>query len=289
MNALATPASTAPASASANIVRILQLTDCHFFAEPGRTLQGIDPERSLSSVIHAVTASEVDFDLVILTGDLAEVPSEGAYRRLREQLRPLHIPCYCLPGNHDQVDKMTRFLVDGQIRMQPRIVRGGWEILCLDSTVENEPGGFLSREQLALVEETIADQAAAYLLIAVHHHPVPCGSEWMDTMMIKNAERFLALLDGSAPKVRGVVFGHIHQAFDLTRGNVRFLGSPSTCCQFQPNSRKIAISPLGPGYRWIDLTDSGDIFSGVHFTPGQLLSQGDCSGLIGTEASSINV
>ncbi|MCU0734258.1 MAG: 3',5'-cyclic-AMP phosphodiesterase [Methylotetracoccus sp.] len=268
MNTLATSSAADTADASVSVVRILQLTDCHFFAEPGQTLQGIDTEQSFSSVARAVLASGARYDLVLLTGDLAETPSEAAYRRLQEQLRLLEIPCYCLPGNHDQIGAMTRFLLGGQIHMQPRIILGPWQIVCLDSTVENEPGGLLSETQIELVEEAIAGQPEKYLLIAVHHHPIPCGSEWMDTMMIRNAERLLTLLDGFAAKARGVVFGHIHQALDLSRGHLRFLGSPSTCCQFQPNTRNIAISPVPPGYRWLELTADGEIVSGVGFAHG---------------------
>jgi len=248
---------------SPSAVRILQLTDSHCSSDPGQRVLGQDTRRTFSNVIRAILDSDVRYDFVLLTGDLAEDPVEEAYGFLREQLRLLKIPCYCLPGNHDDVGTMSRFLIGDNIRMESRIILDHWQIVCLDSTVPGESGGFLDDAQIELLQDAIASEPHKYLLVAVHHHPVPCESTWMDTMMIRNSQHLFAALDRFSAMARGVIFGHIHQTLDLTVRGVRFLGSPSTCCQFKPLSERFAIAPQPPGYRWIEITETGDMFTGV--------------------------
>jgi Icc protein len=210
----------------------------------------------------------MSYDLVLLTGDLAEDGSEDAYRFLRWQLGLLEIPCYCLPGNHDDSAAMSQFLAGDNVHMGSRIVLDHWQIVCLDSTVAGESGGFLPDSQIILLQDAMVSEPHKHLLIALHHHPIPCGSVWMDTMMVRNSERLLAVLDRMPAQARVVIFGHIHQAFDLELRGVRFLGSPSTCFQFKPRSQNCAIAPCSPGYRWINITDAGDMLTGSQFVSG---------------------
>jgi Icc protein len=91
---------------------------------------------------------------------------------------------------------------------------------------------------------------------------VPIGSPWLDTMMVDNAAEFFAVLDRH-PQVRAVLWGHVHQTCDQVRRGVRLLASPSTCIQFQPQSAGFALDEAAPGYRWLELHDSGVIETGV--------------------------
>jgi Icc protein len=63
--------------------------------------------------------------------------------------------------------------------------------------------------------------------------------------------------------VRGVVWGHVHQASDRSRGPVRLLSTPSTCAQFLPNSEFFALDERPPGLRWIQLFPNGEIQSRI--------------------------
>ena len=51
-------------------------------------------------------------------------------------------------------------------------------------------------------------------------NPLPTGAAWLDTMILGNAEEFFALL-ARFPQVKAVVFGHIHQAMDVSRDGLR--------------------------------------------------------------------
>jgi Icc protein len=87
----------------------------------------------------------------------------------------------------------------------------------------------------------------------------------------------LGLLDGPElsaavarhPRVRGVCWGHAHQALDLYRpGDVRFMCTPATSMQFKPRSANFEIDDRPPGYRVLDLHADGSIASEVVWLEG---------------------
>jgi Icc protein len=79
----------------------------------------------------------------------------------------------------------------------------------------------------------------------------------MDAIALQNSADFLALVDRH-PQVKLVLFGHIHQEFEHQRQGVTYLGSPSTCVQFQPNRREFGIDTQAqPGFRLLTLFPDG--------------------------------
>jgi Icc protein len=245
--------------------RIVQLTDCHLPSRRGMQVQGLDTEASFRAVVDQVLQESEPYDLALLTGDLAEEPAESAYLWLASELRRLSIPCLCLPGNHDDPETMRRILIGDAVTMDTSARLGNWQVICLDSTVRGESGGFLRDDQMALLDASIGTDTPLNRLIAVHHHPVPCGSPWMDRMMISNPERLLERVTARDTKTRAVIFGHIHQALDRTEAGVRFLGSPATSRQFEPLSLEFRQADLPPGYRWLELHASGELRTGVSY------------------------
>jgi Icc protein len=101
----------------------------------------------------------------------------------------------------------------------------------------------------------------------MHHQPLNMGSAWLDGVGLRDADRFLEILDAHS-NVRGVVWGHVHQASDRTRGSVRFLSAPSTCSQFLPSSDFFAIDSRPPGMRWLMLQAGGKIDTEVVWVEG---------------------
>ena len=88
----------------------------------------------------------------------------------------------------------------------------------------------------------------------------------MDTMLIKNHQEFMALVQKNQ-QVKAVVMGHIHQELDASIGNLKLWGTPSTCFQFKRNSDKFAWGERIPGYRWFELYADGRLESGVDYLP----------------------
>jgi Icc protein len=69
------------------------------------------------------------------------------------------------------------------------------------------------------------------------------------------------------PRVRCVVWGHVHQEQDETRDGVRFLSSPATSIQFLPRAEEFTLDPRPPGYRRIDLRPDGTVATAVRRLP----------------------
>ncbi len=246
------------ADVSPRVARILHITDFHFLAEAGQKMLGVDTERSFADVLKATLDSGPQPDLALLTGDLVQDPVESAYRRLRNQLSALPYPAYCLPGNHDDPELISEILAGGNVFFQPRILLDHWQIICLDSTIPRRPHGRLAESQFGLMETLLAERPDRHALIALHHHPAPSGSAWMDTMLLENNGRFFGLLEKYS-QVKGVLYGHVHQAVDRIHGGLRLLATPSTCFQFKPLSIDFGLDAVPPGYRWIELQPDGAI------------------------------
>ena len=141
---------------------------------------------------------------------------------------------------------------------------GRWHVTLLDSQIPAEVGGELGCRELLRLDEAL-DRAAReglWSLICLHHQPVPVGCEWLDEQMLHDADAFFALL-GRYPRARGVLWGHVHQALDRYREDLRLMCTPSTCVQFLPRQRTFAVDEAAPGYRWLTLHGDGRIDSEV--------------------------
>jgi len=251
-----------PASQAGQPIRIVQISDFHLLDDPGQAMMGINTEQSFLAVLERIWQNHRQAALFLMTGDLVQDASAATYARLRRCLDALPAPFYCLPGNHDEASLIRQSLAYGNVAFQTQILLDGWQIICLDSTVHNKPGGFLAADQLALLETKLAAEPARHALVCLHHSPHPTGAEWLDTMVLANHEDLFALIK-RFPQVKALVFGHIHQAMDIERDGIRLLGCPSTCFQFRPDSAQFALDELPQGYRWLELYPDGSLKTAV--------------------------
>ena len=255
------------ALASERPVRIVQITDLHLRSRPEASLDWdvpgtvVQPERTLERVLGELDYEEPWLDLVLATGDLAQDPVPDVYERLAHKLNATRYPVSCLAGNHDDADLLYDIL--GRYSLTSRVVAlHDWVIILLDSSRPQLDSGRLAREELDLLDETLLRHLANHALIALHHNPVPVASCWLDAIGLANSREFFEVLDAH-DKVRGVVFGHIHQEFAGQRNSVLMLGSPSTCVQFTARHDRLQIDGLPPAYRWLELHWDGRIKTGI--------------------------
>jgi 3',5'-cyclic-AMP phosphodiesterase len=243
-------------------IRILQLSDFHLLEDARQTMMGINTEQSLLAVLDHVWRNHKAFDLVLLTGDMVQEPTNPTYHRLRNQLASHPALFHCLPGNHDSVTLIRQAFVDNHIVYQPQIFLEFWQIFCLDSAIPDDPGGYLAKDQIDLLEAGLADHPELHAMICFHHSPLPTGAKWLDTMMLSNRDDFFALIQ-RFPQVKAVVYGHIHQAMDVEMNGLRYLGCPSTSFQFKADSEDFALDYLPQGYRWLELYPDGSLHTEV--------------------------
>lgn len=243
-------------------VRVVQLTDTHLFADPAGLLLGMNTLASLDAVLERVQAEALPAEVALATGDLVHDGSEAGYRLLSRRLGSLGCPVLALPGNHDDPAVLGAVLAAPPVWRVREARFGDWQILLLDSTVPGSDGGALAAAELGWLDDALGASAARHALVCLHHAPLPTGSEWLDTMILANADAFFSVLDRH-PQVRTVLFGHIHQTFEAERNGVQILGSPSTCVQFAKVRPRFGVDPRPPGYRWLGLAPDGAIHTGV--------------------------
>ena len=242
---------------------VLQLSDTHLYADPQQTLMGMNTSQSLASVLQHARQQQWPPDLMLVTGDLIHDDSAAAYSNLKRVFSRFNFPVLMLPGNHDIPDLMQDILPDRHITLQNYLALGNWQFLMLDTRIPGQEGGWLAAEELDRIRRTLTEHPDLHTLIAMHHPPLAHASEWLDTMQVGNSAEFLRLIQ-DYPNVHLVIWGHVHQEFEQRAGGIHFLGTPSTCIQFQPYARTFTIdSQRQPGYRWLRLYANGGFETGI--------------------------
>ena len=232
-------------------MRLVQISDCHLYADPGaRSRTGV-PLRQLEAVVAAVRS--VNPDIVIVTGDISEDVTLASYQHAQRLFATLGCPWYWLGGNHDQ----SALLRDVR-GVEDEINLGDWRLLVADTQAPRGAHGELGEARIAGLVERLACDARPTLL-AMHHPPLAVGSAWLDSIGLKDSA---ALWQALAPfaQLKAILCGHIHQAFvgrhKLDAGEVMVYGCPSTSDQFLPGAVDFAVDEVSlPGYRIVDLGD----------------------------------
>jgi Icc protein len=244
-----------------HLSRLVQISDLHLYAEASGTLDGMNCAAGLRAVLQAIRANEPALAGILCTGDLSQDESLASYHHLGQALDALRTPYYWLPGNHDSLSAMHAARGIAHPCFARAFSLPGWRVILLNSAVAGVSHGELCAAELAALDAELA-QGSEALVICLHHHPVPTQAPWLQRHALRNPEALFARLD-ACPRVRLVLFGHIHHEFEHRRNGVLYLGAPATSVQFAPVSEDFALDTLGPGYRWLELCADGNFTSGV--------------------------
>lgn len=244
-------------------IKILQLSDLHLFADPRQELLGVNTSQSLDAVLAYIRKHELQqMDLMILSGDLSQDYSAGSYERLLEKFQDFAVPIYWVPGNHDDGKLMHDVLGNSYFSAQRHLIFKEWHVILLDSHVQGEVKGYLDESQLHFMEECLQAYPEHEAIVVFHHHPVSVGSAWLDRLGVVNADTFWHVAE-RYPKLKTVLFGHVHQEFFQLRGEVKCYGTPATCLQFMRQQYHFGLEHLPPGYRRIYLYPDGKFKTSV--------------------------
>jgi Icc protein len=243
------------------VLRVVQLSDCHLSADPAKPYRGQDADRNLQKV----WAKAVDWgpDLILLSGDLSDDASEASYQRLGDMLRT-ELPVLALPGNHDAPDLMRRHFPSGPWEGPLAHESGNWMILMCDSNLPLRVEGGFSEQDLDRIREALGQSESDHILVALHHQPVKVAAAWIDKYRLMNPAGFLEVLDNE-PRVRCLVWGHIHHHFAEERNGVLLLGAPSTVANSLARSDRFDRDPAGPACRTLELGAGGNVRYGQLF------------------------
>ncbi len=210
-------------------VHLLQITDLHLQENPTDLMRGENVEARFCMVLDQLMS--LSADALLLTGDLSH-HAPAAYERLTSYLDELSYPSYWIPGNHDLPDEMRRYAGKGLGQKALRFQN--WQVLMLDSTSQPDGrgGGTLSAEELDFLHVELDATDSEHVLLVMHHNPVSVHSAWQDKIGLGQAARFWDVV-ARYPQVRAVIFGHVHQAWQLSRGDIQLFSSPATAPQFK--------------------------------------------------------
>jgi Icc protein len=251
---------------SSSPLKILQITDLHLLTRPGLKMSDVNTEHSFCQTLQYAHDQHGKFDLILVTGDLAQDPCQFAYQRIYEELEKYQYRAVCLPGNHDEPVLMESFIAGELVNCDKKVLFKNWQIINLNSKKQGTEGGYLASEELNFLSQSLNEHPGLNVLIAVHHHPLPTKSEWLDTMIIENRDALFLVVD-KYPQVKAIIFGHIHQKLETTKNHVQILGTPSTCFQFKPNCVNYALDNKPSGYRYFQLYPDGQINTKVYYLP----------------------
>ena len=251
-------------------MQILQVTDTHLYGSASGRLRGVETDSSLQATLDQAFARVQNYQAVLVTGDLVQDDKAG-YLRFRSFFGGLKKPVLCIPGNHDEPEVMRKELSGEPFQICGAQQIDAWNFVMLDSYDPGHVGGRLVKNELARLDAVLSE-FPQHAMVCLHHHPIAMGSRWLDGVGLADAQDFWKIVDAHK-HVRAVVWGHVHQAFDGTRGNVRLFATPSTGAQFLPKSDRYAVDSRPPAYRSFELHADGRIDSSVHWVESAQLRQ----------------
>lgn len=194
---------------------IIHVSDPHFLAG-GALLGGrYEVERTFARTLEAIRSVDPAPAAIVMTGDLADLGEEDAYRRLRDAAEPvaaeLGAPIVWVAGNHDERPALRSTLLGAEATEDP--VTGVWDLgglrlIALDSSVPGWHHGEIDDEQLAWLADLLRTPAPHGTLLAMHHPPLPSHLPLFDILELRRQDDLAEVVRGT--DVRGILAGHLH-------------------------------------------------------------------------------
>lgn len=252
---------------------LLQLTDTHILA-PGELLYGaIDTARHLKETITAITQMRPEPDAVIITGDLVDHGDMTGYRHFIELIKPLEMPVFVIPGNHDDPQVMraafagTPYFPESDETFQFAVEDLPFRLLALNSCAYGTELPEYDEARLSWLRNQleISNKPA---VIALHHPPMTTGIELIDMGGSEWFQGIRSLLT-EYDQAKLVICGHCHTDLSGRIGNVPVYMAPATSHQLIA-SRGLKIAPstiIKPGIPTLHHFIDGQFLSGSNAWP----------------------
>ena len=215
---------------------LAQVSDMHIKASGQLSYRVVDTETLLARCVAQLAKLPQVPDAVLFTGDLTDLGRPAEYDNLARLIAPLPMPCFLMPGNHDEPGAMrAKFPAHAYLRQRPGKVDYVIDdfplrIVALDSTVPRASGGRIEDEQAAWLDATLWAAPEKPTLVALHHPPFATGIGHMDRIGLDNAGALEAVV-ARHPQVERVVSGHLHRSIVARFGGTIASTAPSPAHQ----------------------------------------------------------
>jgi 3',5'-cyclic-AMP phosphodiesterase len=217
---------------------IAHVSDCHVVPEPKYCYGMIDTRHWLAQSIARLNAMSPRPDLVVISGDLVDEPSNDAYATLTALLESMTLPFIVIPGNHDDRALLTRhfpdhaYLPDAGDKAHFSIDLGPITLIAFDAVVPGKEWAFVSEADLDWLASKLAGVAGRPTMLVMHHPPIATGIAFMDALQPPLHPGFEALIARHA-QVKLIACGHVHRVVDGMLGHARVAVAGSTAHQFR--------------------------------------------------------
>lgn len=212
---------------------IAQITDTHIKANGRLAYRKVDTLAGLQACVDHLNALAPRPDVALMSGDLVDFGTPEEYAVARPALDRLAMPCFVIPGNHDDRDAMREAFADHAYLPPKGFLNYAVEdypvrLIGLDTTVAGKPHGELCEDRLAWLAGCLSRAPDKPTLIFMHHPPFLTGIAHMDRQNCRNGEALGRLVEGH-PQVQMILCGHVHRPIQtLWHGTLVCIGpSPS--------------------------------------------------------------
>jgi len=192
-------------------MKIAQISDLHIAAE-GKTLGIVDAAKKLETVVARLNAMAPD--MVLVSGDIAQVGSLVETTRAAGILAKLEAPFLLTPGNHDTRSTLQQAFPAATLPAQEAghlsycLETETLRIIALDSSDPDASHGRICQARAAWLEATLAASNKP-TLIFMHHPPVKFGVEESDNPPMEGTA-LLGAVVARHPHIERILCGHIH-------------------------------------------------------------------------------
>lgn len=248
-------------------MKIVQLTDLHV-GLPGENTYGVDVRENFRRLLAAIQSQEPD--ALIISGDLSySVGLSEIYHWIKSMLDAQGLPYYLIPGNHDDVAKLSEafglapYLQQGELYYQLDLEE---PMLLLDTTT-----GIVSPRQLAWLRDRL-QQLDRELIVFMHHPPLLAGVPYMDDKYALQNWRDVLNIFTAYPHRLNVFCGHYHVHKTVSIHNTNVHLTPSCFFQIDWRSDAFQVHHQRIGYRWIERRADGALEHGVVYLDGSQMN-----------------
>jgi 3',5'-cyclic-AMP phosphodiesterase len=243
------------------------ISDTHFGPTADYERHGFAPLPCAERLVAILNAAPYPLDFVVHTGDVVTEPDERSFALAAASFARFEPPLYFVAGNHDRADLIRRHLPMApreDLSDAPDLLTYAFDVrghrfLVVDACgpAAIDPHGLLSPAQLAVLDRELTRDGPP-LAVFCHFPPLAMGIPWIDeTMTILNGMDLHRRLVATGPRLRGVFFGHLHQALTFYRDGVLYSCAPSAFAQLggDPTDRVArADAAAPPGFAVVQVT-----------------------------------
>lgn len=211
---------------------IAQITDSHIVAEGEYWLNEPSTQTSerLRKAVSYLNQLRPLPDVILITGDISDTGTKASYEHFKELLKPLQIPFYLIPGNHDCRSKLIQAFSESVYMPKEGFIHYVIDdypvcLIGLDTHMIGKNCGNICEERFAWLKK-VMNRSDKPTLIFMHHPPTKIGHKLLDSSHCSVPQNFEEFIK-SQSQLLGIITGHCHHFYLTSYGNKPCFIAPS--------------------------------------------------------------